>query len=214
MLDSLEAAAPGGHPRPPGEAEASQGRGDQGHRRRLRRDPLHAGQQALHVQCRRSLLLAVLRAGTTFGEFALNPDGGQPFDMIATSATTLDFLRRRDRQDRHRGSGAAAALWRSITVTGTRYWLRQSEERRRRSDKQPGPDPSPTSARGPNTCATRRSPTRAIRRPLRNGQTMSHAHRGIHARRRRTRSRGRRSTLVGATASRSTCTSVATAPPT
>ena len=64
-------------------------------------------------------LLAVLRAGTTFGEFALNPDGGQPFDMIATSATTLDFLPA-EAIDRIGidDPAAAAALWRSITVNG------------------------------------------------------------------------------------------------
>src|SRR5690625_713921 len=64
-------------------------------------------------------LLAVLRAGTTFGEFALNPDGGQPFDMIATSATTLDFLAA-EAIDRIgvEDPATAAALWRSITVNG------------------------------------------------------------------------------------------------
>lgn len=64
-------------------------------------------------------LLAVLRAGTTFGEFALNPDGGQPFDMIATSDTTLDFLPAADIDRLGVDDPAtAAALWRSITVNG------------------------------------------------------------------------------------------------
>ncbi|HJG80202.1 MAG TPA: glutaminase A [Brevibacterium senegalense] len=64
-------------------------------------------------------LLAVLRAGTTFGEFALNPDGGQPFDMIVTRDTTLDFLPAED-IDRLMVDhpSTAAALWRSITVNG------------------------------------------------------------------------------------------------
>ena len=52
MLGLPRGAASGGHPRPPGEAEVSQGRSDQGHRRRLRRDPLHAGRRGLHVQRR------------------------------------------------------------------------------------------------------------------------------------------------------------------
>jgi glutaminase len=64
-------------------------------------------------------LLAVLRAGTTFGEFAMNPDGGQPFDMIVTRDTTLDFLPAEeiDRLMVDHPS-TAAALWRSITVNG------------------------------------------------------------------------------------------------
>ena len=64
-------------------------------------------------------LLAVLRAGTTFGEFALNPDGGQPFDMLVTRDATLDFLPAEEiDQLAVEHPSTAAALWRSITVNG------------------------------------------------------------------------------------------------
>lgn len=64
-------------------------------------------------------LLAVLRAGTTFGEFALNPDGGQPFDMVVTRDATVDFLPAAAiDQLAVDHPAAAAALWRSITVNG------------------------------------------------------------------------------------------------